>query len=68
MPVAKRNATTSYLVMSGRPSQVRPGEKHRHGTTATTAMSHIAIQDLLDGQAVAWPEAVSDDQYRSRMS
>ena len=41
-----------------------PGEKHWHGATATTAMSHIAIQERLDGTAVTWLEAVSDDQYR----
>jgi quercetin dioxygenase-like cupin family protein len=54
--------------MSGRPSQVRPGEKHWHGTNATTAMSHIAIHERLDGQAMTWLEAVSDDQYRGRVS
>jgi quercetin dioxygenase-like cupin family protein len=41
-----------------------PGEKHWHGATATTAMSHIAIQEKLDGKAVDWMEKVSDDQYR----
>ena len=40
-----------------------PGEKHWHGATATTAMSHIAIQEKLDGSAVAWMEQVSDEQY-----
>ncbi len=41
-----------------------PGEKHWHGATATTAMSHIAIQEALNGSAVAWMEKVSDDDYR----
>jgi len=41
-----------------------PGEKHWHGATATTAMSHIAIQEALNGSAVAWMEKVSDDAYR----
>jgi quercetin dioxygenase-like cupin family protein len=41
-----------------------PGEKHWHGATATTAMTHIAIQEKLDGQAVEWLEKVSDEQYR----
>ncbi|MCJ2091212.1 cupin domain-containing protein [Methylobacterium sp. J-072] len=41
-----------------------PGERHWHGATATTAMSHIAIQERLDGTAVTWLEPVSDDQYR----
>lgn len=42
-----------------------PGEKHWHGATATTAMSHIAIQEKLDGKNVDWMEHVSDDQYRN---
>jgi quercetin dioxygenase-like cupin family protein len=41
-----------------------PDEKHWHGATATTAMSHIAIQEALNGSAVAWMEKVSDDAYR----
>jgi quercetin dioxygenase-like cupin family protein len=40
-----------------------PGEKHWHGATATTAMTHIAIQERLDGEAVDWLEQVSDAQY-----
>lgn len=40
-----------------------PGEKHWHGATATTAMTHIAIQEALDGKAVDWMEKVSDMQY-----
>jgi len=41
-----------------------PGEKHWHGATPTTAMTHIAIQEQLDGKAVDWMEKVSDEQYR----
>ncbi len=41
-----------------------PGEKHWHGATATTAMTHIAIQEKLDGKAVDWLEKVTDEQYR----
>ncbi len=41
-----------------------PGEKHWHGAAATTAMTHIAIQEKLDGKAVDWMEQVSDEQYR----
>ena len=41
-----------------------PGEKHWHGASATTAMSHIAIQEKLDGKAVDWMEHVTDEQYR----
>lgn len=40
-----------------------PGEKHWHGATATTAMTHIAIQERLEGKAVDWLEKVSEEQY-----
>ena len=40
-----------------------PGEKHWHGATATTAMSHIAIQEKLNGSPVTWMEHVTDAQY-----
>jgi quercetin dioxygenase-like cupin family protein len=40
-----------------------PGEKHWHGATAKTAMTHIAVQEALGGSAVAWLEHVSDEQY-----
>jgi quercetin dioxygenase-like cupin family protein len=40
-----------------------PGEKHWHGATATTAMSHIAIQEKLNGSPVDWMEQVSDADY-----
>jgi quercetin dioxygenase-like cupin family protein len=39
------------------------GEKHWHGATATTAMTHIAITEALDGKAVEWLEHVTDEQY-----
>jgi len=40
-----------------------PKEKHWHGATPTTAMTHIAIQEQLDGKVVEWMEKVSDEQY-----
>ncbi|MBI4889284.1 MAG: cupin domain-containing protein [Acidobacteria bacterium] len=43
-----------------------PGEKHWHGAKATTGMTHIAIQEALDGKTVEWLEEVSDDQYLGR--
>ena len=43
-----------------------PGEKHWHGAQATTAMTHIAIQEKKDGKVVDWLEQVSDEQYRDR--
>lgn len=42
-----------------------PGEKHWHGATATTGMTHTAIQEKLDGKAVEWMEKVSDEQYNA---
>jgi quercetin dioxygenase-like cupin family protein len=43
---------------------IPPGEKHWHGGTATTAVTHVAIQEQLDGKAVDWLEKVTDEQYR----
>jgi quercetin dioxygenase-like cupin family protein len=55
---------------SGPIEEIRPGdvwfsagEKHWHGATPTTAMTHLAIQEQLDGKAVDWLEKVSDEQY-----
>lgn len=42
---------------------IAPGEKHWHGATSTTAMTHIAIAEKRDGSAVDWMEKVSDDRY-----
>ncbi len=41
-----------------------PGEKHWHGAAPATAMTHIAIQEALDGKVVEWMEKVSDEQYK----
>src|SRR5579884_2134144 len=41
-----------------------PGEKHWHGATPTTGMTHIAIQESLEGKVVEWLEHVSQEQYR----
>ena len=43
-----------------------PGEKHWHGASLTTAMTHIAIAEALDGKAVNWMEQVSDTDDRHR--
>jgi quercetin dioxygenase-like cupin family protein len=43
-----------------------PGEKHWHGASTTTAMSHIAIQENLDGKVVDWMEHVADEQYAAK--
>ena len=41
-----------------------PGEKHWHGAAPTTAMTHIAVQESIDGKAVDWLEPVTESQYR----
>ena len=54
------------LVEEIRPGDVvwfEPGEKHWHGAGPAVAMTHIAIQEALDGKVVDWMEQVSDDQY-----
>ena len=43
---------------------IPPGEKHWHGATATTAMTHLAIVEKLDGNYADWMEQVSDEQYQ----
>jgi quercetin dioxygenase-like cupin family protein len=43
---------------------ISPDEKHWHGASPTTAMTHIAVHEKLDGKTVEWMEPVSDDQYR----
>ncbi|WP_067065093.1 (R)-mandelonitrile lyase [Roseateles chitosanitabidus] len=43
-----------------------PGHKHWHGATKTTSMTHIAIQEALDGKNVLWMEPVTDEQYLGR--
>jgi len=58
----------------GQIEEVRPGdvvwfppsEKHWHGASPTTAMTHIAIQEQLEGKAVNWMEKVTDEQYEGR--
>ena len=42
---------------------ISPGEKHWHGARATTAMTHIAIMERLDGKSADWMEKVTDEQY-----
>ena len=47
---------------------IPPGEKHWHGAAATTAMTHTAIHEKLDGKAVDWLEHVTAEQYEGRSS
>jgi quercetin dioxygenase-like cupin family protein len=51
------------IVLPGDVVRFAPEEKHWHGASAETAMTHIAIQQSLDGKAVEWMEHVSDQQY-----
>ena len=54
------------LIEEIRPGDVvwfSPGEKHWHGASPTTAMTHIAIQESLDAKDVEWMEHVTDEQY-----
>ena len=50
-------------VRQGDVVRIPPGLKHWHGATATTAMTHIALQEQLDGKAANWMEKFSDEQY-----
>ncbi len=63
-----------WVQSEGQPKvEIKPGdvvwcpanEKHWHGATPTTAMTHIAIQEALDGKVVEWMEKVSDEQYHA---
>jgi len=47
---------------------IPPGEKHWHGAKSTTAMTHIAIQEQLDGKTADWMEQVSDELYQAASS
>ena len=51
-------------VLPGDVVQFAPGEKHWHGAAPTTAMTHIAIHEYLEGKAADWMEHVSDEQYQ----
>lgn len=44
-----------------------PGERHWHGAAPNTAMTHIAIQERLDGKAVDWREQVTDEEYNGKV-
>jgi quercetin dioxygenase-like cupin family protein len=79
-PVGQNLIVTSgcgWVQSEGGPKEeIRPGdvvsclrnEKHWHGATPTTAMTHIAIQEQLDGKVVEWMEKVTDEQYQAVQS
>ncbi len=55
-------------ILPGDVVSIPPGEKHWHGATVTTAMTHIAIQEQIDGKAADWNEQVSDKHYQAANS
>lgn len=55
---------TVYEIKPGDVVWIEPGEKHWHGGTRTTAMTHMAIQEGLDGKMATWLEPVSEDDYK----
>ena len=66
---------TGWVQMEGGPKEeirsgdvvfIPAGEKHWHGATATSAMTHAAIAEALDGKSVDWMEKVSGEQYRRK--
>ena len=63
--LARRWGGPTEQIRPGDVIWIPPGEKHWHGATATTAMTHIAIQEQLNGKAVDWMEKVSDEQYQA---
>lgn len=54
------------VIRPGDVVRIVPGERHWHGATPTTAMSHVAIQEELDGATAVWLEPVAEADYRSR--
>ena len=65
---AQREGGPIEEIRSGDVVWFAPGEKHWHGATPTTAMSHIAVQEKLNGKPVEWMEKVSEEQYRTQAS
>src|ERR1700684_4526087 len=62
--LAQRSGGPIEIIRPGDVIWFPPGEKHWHGATPTTAMTHVAIQEKLDGMVVDWMEQVTDEQYR----
>ncbi len=53
----------AQVIRAGDSVWIPPGEKHWHGASPDNAMSHVAMQENLDGKSVEWLEKVSDEQY-----
>jgi quercetin dioxygenase-like cupin family protein len=60
---AQRDGGTKEEIRPGDVVWFPPGEKHWHGATTDSAMTHLAVQETLDGNAVEWLEAVTDADY-----
>lgn len=60
---ARRDGGAKEEIRPGDIVWFEPGERHWHGATATTAMTHIAIAEAKDGSPVAWLEKVTDEDY-----
>ena len=61
---AQRNEGPVEEIRPGDVISFGPNERHWHGAAPTTAMTHIAVQEALDGKVVEWLEKVSDEQYQ----
>ncbi|HEV7230505.1 MAG TPA: cupin domain-containing protein [Bacteroidia bacterium] len=61
----QREGGPKEIIRQGDVVYFEPEEKHWHGATSTTAMSHIAVQEKLNGSPVVWMEQVSDEQFLS---
>lgn len=61
--LAQRRGGPVEAIRAGDVVWFEPGEEHWHGASPTTAMTHIAIQEALDGKSVDWLEPVSDEDY-----
>ena len=61
----QRDGAPVAVILPGDVVWFAPNEKHWHGAAATIGMTHIAIQEGLDGKVVDWMEPVSDAQYRT---
>ena len=56
------------LIQAGDTVWIPPGEEHWHGASTTNSMTHIAIQEALNGSVADWLEKVSDDQYHLKIA
>jgi quercetin dioxygenase-like cupin family protein len=63
MGLVQRLGGEIEVIRPGDTVYFEPNEKHWHGASPTTAMTHIALQEELDGTSVTWMEHVTDDEY-----